>query len=179
MVLTLIFTEKHESVWLNKKKNDHVTKLLSSSFHIKFLSRTKTEGLLQIRINPFSPHCFSHNYVAPEVINNKGYNGAKVDLSSCGVILSVLMADYLPFEDSNLVGLYKKFSWPTITSPWSTDGEKNLEEQSDLLIATLTSDRPRYPMIIWILNWLLRNVTTQLLGHRCGKKAQEKWRQNA
>lgn len=44
------------------------------------------------------------------MINNKGYDGAKADLWSCGVILFVLMAGYLPFEDSNLVALYKKAS---------------------------------------------------------------------
>jgi serine/threonine protein kinase len=35
------------------------------------------------------------------------------DLWSCGVILFVLLAGYLPFEDSNLMTLYKKVrnSW--------------------------------------------------------------------
>lgn len=71
--------------------------------------------------------CGTPNYVAPEVINNKGYDGAKADLWSCGVILFVLMAGYLPFEESNLMALYKKifkaeFSCP----PWFSASAKKL-----------------------------------------------------
>ncbi|XVF27280.1 hypothetical protein REPUB_Repub14bG0093100 [Reevesia pubescens] len=71
--------------------------------------------------------CGTPNYVAPEVINNKGYDGAKADLWSCGVILFVLMAGYLPFEESNLMALYKKifkadFSCP----PWFSSSAKKL-----------------------------------------------------
>jgi serine/threonine protein kinase len=39
---------------------------------------------------------------------DRGYDGAKADLWSCGVVLFVLMAGYLPFEDKNLLNLYKK-----------------------------------------------------------------------
>ncbi|KAK4796921.1 hypothetical protein SAY86_029247 [Trapa natans] len=71
--------------------------------------------------------CGTPNYVAPEVINNKGYDGAKADLWSCGVILFVLMAGFLPFEESNLVALYKKifradFSCP----PWFSSSSRKL-----------------------------------------------------
>ncbi|GJM88282.1 hypothetical protein PR202_ga04327 [Eleusine coracana subsp. coracana] len=52
--------------------------------------------------------CGTPAYVAPEVISRKGYDGAKVDTWSCGVILFVLIAGYLPFQDSNLVEMYRK-----------------------------------------------------------------------
>lgn len=58
----------------------------------------------------------SSGYFFVQVINNKGYDGAKADLWSCGVILFVLMAGYLPFEESNLMSLYKKVN--TFLLPW-------------------------------------------------------------
>ncbi|CAL5411705.1 unnamed protein product [Camellia sinensis] len=71
--------------------------------------------------------CGTPNYVAPEVINNKGYDGAKADLWSCGVILFVLMAGYLPFEESNLMALYKKIFKAEFTCPpWFSSSAKKL-----------------------------------------------------
>ncbi|MCO5558735.1 hypothetical protein L7F22_012321 [Adiantum nelumboides] len=71
--------------------------------------------------------CGTPNYVAPEVIVDRGYDGAKADLWSCGVILYVLLAGYLPFDDKNLMNLYKKiykgeFQWPS----WFSSGAKKL-----------------------------------------------------
>ncbi|KAF8031016.1 hypothetical protein BT93_D0263 [Corymbia citriodora subsp. variegata] len=71
--------------------------------------------------------CGTPNYVAPEVINNKGYDGAKADLWSCGVILFVLMAGFLPFEESNLMALYKKIFKAEFTCPsWFSSSAKKL-----------------------------------------------------
>ncbi|URE23179.1 CBL-interacting serine threonine-protein kinase 11, partial [Musa troglodytarum] len=51
-------------------------------------------------------------YVAPEILlsskGTTGYDGAKADIWSCGVILFVLNAGYLPFNDRNLMSLYRK-----------------------------------------------------------------------
>ncbi|XP_057949037.1 CBL-interacting protein kinase 5 [Malania oleifera] len=54
--------------------------------------------------------CGTPAYVAPEVINKKGYDGAKADTWSCGVVLFVLLAGYLPFNDPNLMEMYRKIS---------------------------------------------------------------------
>ncbi|KAG7609963.1 Protein kinase-like domain superfamily [Arabidopsis suecica] len=71
--------------------------------------------------------CGNPNYAAPEVLNDQGYDGAKADLWSCGVILFVLLAGYLPFEDSSLTTLYKKISSADFSCPpWLSSGVKNL-----------------------------------------------------
>uniref|UniRef100_A0A2P2IQQ3 non-specific serine/threonine protein kinase n=1 Tax=Rhizophora mucronata TaxID=61149 RepID=A0A2P2IQQ3_RHIMU len=66
--------------------------------------------------------CGTPAYVAPEILAKKGYDGAKVDIWSCGIILYVLIAGYLPFNDTNLMTMYRKiykgdFRCPKWTSP--------------------------------------------------------------
>ncbi|XP_010423995.1 PREDICTED: CBL-interacting serine/threonine-protein kinase 15-like [Camelina sativa] len=71
--------------------------------------------------------CGTPAYVAPEVISRKGYDGFKADVWSCGVILFVLLAGYLPFRDSNLMELYKKIGKAEVKFPnWFAPGAKRL-----------------------------------------------------
>nr|QSH71616.1 CBL-interacting protein kinase [Hedychium coronarium] len=81
---------------------DENGKLKISDFGLSALAESKRQdGLLHTT-------CGTPAYVAPEVMRRKGYDGAKADIWSCGVILFVLMAGYLPFHDSNLIAMHKK-----------------------------------------------------------------------
>ncbi|XP_065000371.1 CBL-interacting protein kinase 6-like [Musa acuminata AAA Group] len=66
-----------------------------------FAEHVRPDGLLHTA-------CGTPAYVAPEVFGKKGYDGAKADLWSCGVILFVLLAGFLPFHDENILAMYKK-----------------------------------------------------------------------
>ncbi|XP_068669615.1 CBL-interacting protein kinase 9 [Aristolochia californica] len=92
-----------------------------SDFGLSAFSQQKREdGLLHTA-------CGTPNYVAPEVLNDKGYDGTAADIWSCGVILFVLMAGYLPFDESNIMALYKKILKADFTCPsWFSSGSKKL-----------------------------------------------------
>ena len=71
--------------------------------------------------------CGTPNYVAPEVLADKGYDGKTADTWSIGVILYVLLAGFLPFDEPTMVSLFKKiqsgdYSFPT----WFTASARDL-----------------------------------------------------
>ncbi|KAK9279947.1 hypothetical protein L1049_013631 [Liquidambar formosana] len=87
----------------------------------------RNDGLLHTQ-------CGTPAYVAPEVLRKKGYDGSKTDIWSCGVILYVLLAGFLPFQDENIMSMYRKvfkaeFEFP----PWFSMESKRLI--SKLLVA--------------------------------------------
>ncbi|KAH9731300.1 CBL-interacting serine/threonine-protein kinase 9 [Citrus sinensis] len=62
-----------------------------------------------------------------KVLNDKGYDGRASDVWSCGVILFVLMAGFLPFDESNLMALYRKICRADFSCPsWFSSGAKKL-----------------------------------------------------
>ncbi|CAM0874477.1 unnamed protein product [Alopecurus aequalis] len=99
---------KPENLLLDENEN-----LKVSDFGLSALSESKRQdGLLHTT-------CGTPAYVAPEVISKRGYDGAKSDIWSCGVILFVLAAGYLPFHGSNLMEMYRKIEQGDFRCPSS------------------------------------------------------------
>ncbi|KFK25373.1 hypothetical protein AALP_AA8G104900 [Arabis alpina] len=100
--------------------------------------------------------CGTPAYVAPEVLRKKGYVGAKADIWSCGVVLYVLLAGCLPFQDENVMNMYRKifradFEFP----PWFS------AESRRLVLKLLVVDPEKRISIPAIMRtpWLRKNFT--------------------
>ncbi|KAL2899380.1 CBL-interacting protein kinase 2 [Bienertia sinuspersici] len=107
---------KPENLLLDDAENLKVT-----DFGLSALADCKRQdGLLHTT-------CGTPAYVAPEIISRKGYDGAKADIWSCGVILYVLLAGFLPFHDSNLMEMYRKIGKAEYKCPsWVPKDAKRL-----------------------------------------------------
>lgn len=103
--------------------------------------------------------CGTPAYVAPEVLRKKGYDGAKADIWSCGVILFVLLAGYLPFQNANLMKMYVKiFKAEYEFPPWISP------EARRLISKLLVVDPERRITIPHIRQnpWFRRGLTTPI-----------------
>ncbi|KAG2317358.1 hypothetical protein Bca4012_068255 [Brassica carinata] len=87
---------KPQNLLLDREGN-----LKVSDFGLSALPEHLRDGLLHTA-------CGTPAYTAPEVISRRGYDGAKADAWSCGVILFVLLAGEVPFDDSNMSSMYRK-----------------------------------------------------------------------
>merc|ERR1719181_2272684 len=82
------------------------------------------------RVKLLHTTCGTPNYVAPEVLADEGYDGKTADVWSCGVILYVLLAGFLPFDEKVMNELFRKiqraeFAYP----PWFSKESKLLLSQ--------------------------------------------------
>ncbi|XP_031285811.1 CBL-interacting serine/threonine-protein kinase 1 isoform X2 [Pistacia vera] len=107
---------KLENVLVDSKGNIKISDFGLSALPQHF----RDDGLLHTT-------CGSPNYVAPEVLANRGYDGATSDIWSCGVILYVILIGYLPFDDRNLAVLYQKiFKGDAKIPKWLSPGAQNM-----------------------------------------------------
>ncbi|KAI3785973.1 hypothetical protein L1987_45099 [Smallanthus sonchifolius] len=112
----------------------------------------RNDGLLHTQ-------CGTPAYVAPEVLRQKGYDGAKADIWSCGIILYVLLAGFLPFQDENIMHMYKKiFKAEYEYPPWFSADARRLI--SKILIVD-PSRRITIPVIMR-LSWFLKGFQRPL-----------------
>ncbi|KAM9589190.1 maternal embryonic leucine zipper kinase isoform 5-T6 [Morphnus guianensis] len=104
---------KPENLLIDKERN---LKL------IDFGLCAKPKGGLDNHLNTC---CGSPAYAAPELIQGKAYIGSEADIWSMGVLLYALLCGFLPFDDDNVMVIYKKimrgkYSIPKWLSPGST-----------------------------------------------------------
>ncbi|VFQ87278.1 unnamed protein product [Cuscuta campestris] len=111
----------HRDLKLENLLLDEDGELKVSDFGLSALpEQQRHDGLLHTR-------CGTPAYVAPEVLRKKGYDGAKADVWSCGVILYAILAGFLPFREHNVVYMYTKLLKAEYTfPPWISPAARSL-----------------------------------------------------
>lgn len=113
---------KPENLLLDKDDNLKISDFGLSAFSFSSQGETHTPVSQLLHTT-----CGTPNYVAPEVLADRGYNGKAADVWSIGVILYVLLAGFLPFDEPTMSGLFRKIQKGDFTfPPWFTDGSKKL-----------------------------------------------------
>lgn len=111
---------KPENLLLDEHENLKISDFGLSSLYEQAAGETDRRTLLHTT-------CGTPNYVAPEVLADKGYDGAMADTWSIGVILFVFLAGFLPFDEATMSALFKKIARADFTYPsWFTEDAKDL-----------------------------------------------------
>ena len=80
--------------------------------------------------------CGTANYVAPEILNSKGY-GLEVDVWAFGVILYTLLVGKAPFGATEVKTTYRKIKQNSYEFP---DSVKISQEAKDIIKKILNPD---------------------------------------
>ena len=81
----------------------------------------------QTRAELLHTTCGTPNYVAPEVLADNGYDGPAADTWSLGVILYVLLAGFLPFDEPTMSALFRKIGKADFAYPsWFSQDVRHL-----------------------------------------------------
>nr|XP_015200858.1 PREDICTED: maternal embryonic leucine zipper kinase isoform X1 [Lepisosteus oculatus]XP_015200859.1 PREDICTED: maternal embryonic leucine zipper kinase isoform X1 [Lepisosteus oculatus] len=106
--------------------------------------------------------CGSPAYAAPELIQGKAYIGSEADVWSMGVLLFALLCGYLPFDDDNMMVLYKKITRGKYDNPrWLSPGSVLLLNQM------MQVDPKRRITVRQLLNhpWMMSGYTSPVEWH--------------
>ena len=139
--------------------------LLDKNFNVKIcdfgVSRTMKEGLL------INEQCGTPAYIAPEIINNRGYRDYFSDIWSLGIVLFAMLTGTVPFKAFNIEDLHKaifsgKFTCPDYLTP----------ECQNLIHAMLKLDPYSRITLDQIMNheWLKTHPKSQLLRFNTAEK---------
>ena len=86
---------KPENILILKKNNKNILKIIDFGLSHEY---NENDG------DFLKTKCGSPSYAAPELIKGKLYNGFKIDIWCCGIILYAMLCGYLPFEgDTNKI----------------------------------------------------------------------------
>ncbi|KAM6566379.1 hypothetical protein CsatA_025507 [Cannabis sativa] len=101
---------KPQNLFLDKAGN-----LKVSDFGLSALPDRIRDGLLHTA-------CGTPAYTAPEILTRRGYDGARADAWSCGIILYHLLTGKLPFDDLNIAANLLKIKKRDYQFPASITG---------------------------------------------------------
>ncbi|KVH88797.1 CBL-interacting serine/threonine-protein kinase 7-like [Cynara cardunculus var. scolymus] len=138
---------------------DEQGNLKISDFGLSALPESQKDGLLHTA-------CGTPAYTAPEIVRRKGYDGSKADAWSCGIILFIFLAGYLPFDDSNLANMYRKIHQREFVFPdW-------IPKQPRVIIQKLLDPNPKTRMSIETLmglSWFKKSLRPEPLELSSGE----------